>query len=253
MKRALLGLLIGCLTMAFAASGALAGENAQAGIAFHIDKKIVTTKGWIACDNAPDFFTGGRPQGAQAFNVKEANCPGDFGDFNVWVVVCGGSDSVGVAGVEYNIEYDYATGSGVDVQVWSSCTDLQFPSANFPYSPMSGTVQTFDRITNCQRQSEVTDLGSKTEILPYTVYAVLGYMRVHVYGADEMKAAPRYVTGKLKVADCESKEDDVTARMESRGSATFCTNRKGYNPCYSPAGLGTEPTTWGKVKTLYGN
>jgi hypothetical protein len=250
MKRVLLGLLIACLTMVFAALSAMAGQNAQAGIAFHIDKKIVNTKGWIACDNAPDFFTGGRPQGAQAFNVKEANCPGDFGEFDVWVVVCGGSEEVGIAGIEYNVEYDFATGSGVDVQVWSSCTDLQFPSAGFPYSQFSGNVQTW---SDCQQQSEVTDLGGKMEVIPNTVYAVAGYMRVHVYGADEMKAAPRYVTGKLQVGSCEPVEEDLTARLESYGSATFCMNKRGYNPCYSPAGLGTESTTWGKVKTLYGN
>jgi hypothetical protein len=254
MKRALLGLLIGCLTVVFAGT-ALAGQNTEAGIAIHIGKKLAVTKGDV-CAQAPDFFTGGVPQGADLFKVKDSNCPTQ-GDpmnpvvFDIWVVVCGANDSVGIAGIEYGLEYDFASGSGVDVQSWASCTDLQFPNTGFPFLPNTGNIQTWDRFNNCQRTAQVTTQGSRSEVVPNTVFAVAGWARVAVRGSDAISVIPRPITGKLKVADCESKEDDLTGRIESRGSATFCSNRFGYNPC-SARNLATEESTWGRIKTLFG-
>jgi hypothetical protein len=253
MKRALLGLLIGCLTVVFAGA-AFAGQNTEAAIAVHIGKKLTVAKGSI-CDQAPDFFAGGVPKGPELFRVRDANCP-PMGDplnptvFDVWLVLCGGNDSVGVAGVEYGLEYDYASGSGIDVQNWVSCTDLEFKNPGFPFVPNTGNVQTWDRFNHCQRTSQVTTLGSKQVVVPNSVFAVIGWLRVVVRGSDELSTGPRPITGKMKIADCESKEDDITARIESRGSATFCSNRLGYNPC-ATSNLAVEDATWGRIKTLF--
>ena len=60
MKRALLGLLIGCLTLAFA-STAIAGQNADAGFGFHVSKTLVGKTSDVCGVDAPgnldeDFF-----------------------------------------------------------------------------------------------------------------------------------------------------------------------------------------------------
>ncbi|HET9233738.1 MAG TPA: hypothetical protein VFP10_06340, partial [Candidatus Eisenbacteria bacterium] len=94
MKRALLGLLVACTTLGLA-SVALAGENANAGISLHITKptaKAVQCVAFAAQDNATD-----------PFDTKGMPCSNGNGAFDVWIVICNGSDSVGLAGAEFGI------------------------------------------------------------------------------------------------------------------------------------------------------
>jgi hypothetical protein len=68
-----------------------------------------------------------------------------------------------------------------------------------------------------------------------------------------MAITPRPVSERLKVADCNAVEDDITDAVVARGGiATFCTNRNGYNYCKGKK-LGENDATWGKLKTLYNN
>jgi hypothetical protein len=93
MKRALLGLLVVCVTLGLS-SAAMAGQNANAGITLHITKP--TTKK----ANCANFKFAENNNSANRFDTKGVPCSNGQGDFDVWVVVCNGSDSLGVAGVQ---------------------------------------------------------------------------------------------------------------------------------------------------------
>ncbi len=146
-----------------------------------------------------------------------------------WVVVCNGSDVEGVAGVEYGIAYDGATGSGVDVISWTLCADLDFPSGGYPASG-GGNIATWVWSLNCQNTNAQTvgippPLGS--------VIAIVGALRVSLLGQDVMEIIPRPASGTLKIANCNAAADDLTNAIPSRGGiAAFCSNlNKRYNFC----------------------
>jgi hypothetical protein len=255
MKRALLGLLIGCMTMGVA-SLAFAGDNANAGISLHITNP--PAKATNCVNNAPDF--GG--QGGKKIVTKGLPCTsGQFGEFDVWVLVCNGSDSLGVAGLEYGIEYDGAFGSGVDITSWQLCADLEFTSGGYPAAG-SGNLITWEPSQNCQNdpaefhgfggggQGDTNPNGKQG--VRGSVIAVAGVFRVNIWGSDTMEITPRPVSGKLAVADCRAAVDNLTNKLVARGGiAAFCSNYNGYNFCAKGALAGEQETTWGKIKTKY--
>jgi hypothetical protein len=228
------------------ASVAMAGQNANAAISLHTTKpttKAAKCEAFSYSDAAGDPWT-------VPFNTRAKPCPAHVGDFDVWILVCNGSDSLGVAGAEYGIEYDGADGSGVDVNSWLACGDLEFTSTDYPASG-GGNVVTWVAPENCQVTNRIFQ-GSE---LNDSVIAVVGVLNVTAYGQDELRVTPRPVTGRLKVADCLAREDDLTdAAVSRKGVVNFCGGgRKGYNFCKNPGILSMEETTWGKLKTQYEN
>ena len=242
MKRTLLGLLVGCMTLAFA-SVAFAGENANAGISLHIAS--TPAKATRCVDNAPNF----RGNGGKKIKTKGQPCQRGVAAFDVWVIVCNGSDSVGVAGLEFGLAYDAAFGSGADISSWTLCGDLDFTSGDFPASG-GGNIVTWEPSLNCQG----TPFPGDSDLEPKSrVQAIAGVLRVISYGQSQIEVIPRPVSGALKVASCAAVEDDITNAATPRGGiATFCTNRHGYNWC-DAFKLYTEPTTWGAIKGQYSN
>lgn len=255
MKRALLGLLVVSLTFGVS-SVALAGGNPNAGVGLHITNP--PAKATTCVGDAPTFGQ----QGGKKIVTKGLPCTsGQYGSFDVWVLVCNGSDSLGVAGVEYGLEYDGSNGAGVDVLSWRLCGDLEFTSGNYPAAG-SGNIVTWEPSLNCQNTPAEfhgtggggqgdTDPNGKLPV-PGSVIAVAGVLRVNVTGADVMEITPRPVSGRLKVADCTAAENDLTNAMVSRaGVAAFCSNFNGYNFCAKGALQGEQTTTWGKIKSQY--
>lgn len=253
MKRAFLGLLIMCLTMGLA-SVAVAGENAIAGISLHVTPLVTKAP----CLNAPGFANGPGDIVTSEFPCPQA--ANQLRSVSVWLLVCNGSDSVGVAGMECGIEYNGALGRGVDVDQWLPCADLEFPVGGWP-NPGGSNLITWDPGTNCQTMSSVPDT-----VYNHMVIAVAGVFNVTLYGKDEMHVTPRPVSGKATVADCAAVEDDITDAIPSQlGFATFCrgagSKGGGYNFCQflepmaglAPLyhGLPLEKTTWGRIKSTY--
>jgi len=239
MKRALLGLLVVGCTIGLA-SAAFAGENATAGISIHITKPSGVQN---PCTKAPPSF----PKGGDSILPEGRGCSQGVGkvtQFEAWLVVCNGSDSLGVKGVEFGIDYDGALGSGVDVDGWIRCSDgLEFPQDGWPAAG-TGTIVTW---TTCNIESSI-DTGDE---LNHQVIAVAGVFQVSVTGRSYMNVTPRPVTGLAKVADCLAAEDIVSGNTPSQlGEAGFCKNTFGYNYC-DRKNLAVEPATWGKVKSLY--
>jgi hypothetical protein len=275
MKRALLGLLVGCLTLGLA-SVVMAGNNDQAGVSLHVTKP--PTKATRCDADAPSWHK----QGGRAIDPRGKSCfQGQTGDFDVWVVVCNGSDSIGVAGVEFGINYDGAQFSGIDVSAWRNCGDLEFPQAGWPDAG-TGNIVTWDPDggpnpipggppipPNCQNQPAEFHGGGATGTgpgsgggkvgqgqigVPNSVIAIAGVFRVFINGLDQMEVTPRPVTGRLKVADCNAAEDDLTDALVPRGGiAVFCVDDSftGYNYCADGALPAFSETTWGKIKSQY--
>ncbi len=229
MKRAMVGLLLGCALMIGFSAAAVAGDNAQAGIAFHVtqfvDKNPCTTGAptpldYTIVDEVPSFS------------------PGD--QFSVWVLVCNGSDSTGVSAIEYGLDYDGAPNSGVDIASFTDCSDLSYPMDFWP-EPGTGTVNIWDRYSNCKT----------VDSQPYvrnTVLAIAGMFNVTVWSPDQFALTVRPVSGVASVVGCDLFQDNIAPGTPSHlGIAGF--GAPGYSPCSTPTP--TEPTTWGKIKTQY--
>lgn len=198
-------------------AAAHAGENSSAKILLHIGP--VTSKN--ACVAVPA-------------DCRSAVVSAPAGSaYNVYVCVGNGSDSVGVAGLQFGISYNGAGFQGVDIFSWSKCTDLEFAMAGWP-SSNTGNLMTWAANSNCQAG-------------PGTVAA--GYFYMAVYTPDRLSLTPRPNDGAAKVADCNAVEDDLTTQAPSAlGYADFDTGL-GYNPCQNIVPV--ENTTWGGVKSLF--
>jgi hypothetical protein len=230
MKRALVGLLLGCVLMMGVTVVAMAGDNTQAGIAFHVttyvDKDpcgtgLPSVLNYTLVDEVPSF------------------APGD--QFSVWVLVCNGSDSVGVSAIEYGLDYDGNPLSGVDINSFTDCTDLSYPMDNWP-EPASGTINIWTYNNHCQTTNS-------QPYVPKTVIAIAGMFNVQVYSPDQFALTPRPVSGVASVVGCDLAQDNIAPGPvpSHLGIAGF--GAPGYSPCGAPTP--TEQTTWGKIKTQY--
>jgi len=222
------------------ASLAFAGENAIAGISLHLTDASGFNN---PCKKALPSFPKGGDSINDAIRCKGATKPNDF---DVWAVICNGSDSLGVRGGEWGIDYDGALGSGVDVNSWNYCTDgLEFPSDGWPGAG-TGTIVTW---TSCQ---DVAPVAPNGDVLSHQVVAVMGVFNVTTYGRSYMYVTPRPVTGFAKVADCGAAEDLISGNIPSQlGIGGFCQGAKGYNFCGVKSLAPTTETTWGALKSLY--
>lgn len=240
MKRLLSTALLGLL-VAGMASSALAFDNRYAGIALHIAP--VGTGG--------NFLTACSPPGLTAptmtVQTPQLSLPGSGPYFWTYLLVCNGSDSTGVAGMEMGL--NYAGGfepSGnptfpICVFGWSRCADLEFPFNNWP-APGSSNLLTWTT-AHC-------NIARSEPGVPRSVIAIGGYMYMGAYQPAQMFVIPRPVSGRAKVADCSSREDDITFYVPSHLGIAGFGGAAGYNPCGAPTPV--ENTTWGGVKTLIG-
>ncbi len=231
MKRALIALLLGCVTMMLVVPVAFAGkeQNDAAAISLHIGPFVSKNH----CDDAPALTA--------ADMITEVNdCGGTY--YTMYLLICNVSDSLGVAGLQYGVNYDGVTASGVDIEAWYPCTDLEFSNDFFP-DPGTGNLQTWDYTVNCQNTLS-------EPYVPRTVVAIAGVFTVVAYGPDLFTITPRPVDGRAKIGDCFGAEYDITDYVPSHlGVGAFCLPGMGYNPCGGPTPV--EPATWGQIKQKY--
>ncbi len=232
MRRALPGLLLGCLTLGIG-SIALAGDNDQAGIALH-----VTTTPAINCAGALALTPA-------TLSTASAGPAGQ--SYGVWVLVCNGSDSTGIGGAQFGIDITGgpAAGLGGTAFGWLLCADLDFPSGTWPASGSDNLV-TYNTVTNCQ------DVNS-LPFVPKTVIAMLGQLYIYDYaggGSIAITPSPRS-GGTAKVADCASSETviDPPPGPPSHLGLAAINGGHGYSPCSTPP-TPVESTTWGRIKSL---
>jgi hypothetical protein len=236
MKRALSTVILGSLVaiaLASPASAQFVFDNDQAAIALHIGD--VTSKN--VCS----------PSVTAATMRVDAPLSGPSGPFYYsYLLVCNGSDSTGIQGMECGIDYQggFAPAGGafpISVFSWTLCGNLEFPFTGWPAPGGSNLITWTD--ANCN--IEQSEPG-----VPRTVIAIGGYFYMGAYGPSTMSVIPRPASGRAKVADCSAREDDITTLFPSHlGVAGFGAPGTGYNPCGAPTP--TRATTWGGVKSLF--
>jgi len=208
------------------AQPAWAGANPNAVFAVHVGAQI--NKG--QCDVVlPDC-------GSFVVNTS------DQGSYNLYLTVAN-YDSMGIAGVQFGIDYDNVLLSGIDVEGWTPCSDLEFANEGWP-GANSGDLLTWEYNFNCQIDPNFDSPATAIPVL-------IGVLQVTAYSADTFRITPRPVDGRLKVADCLGAEDDITDALPNRMGTISFGGTDGYNPC--EASVPTRPTTWGNLKNLYRN
>lgn len=237
MKRALVAILTGCMTLGVA-SLAMAYDNDQAAIVAH-----VTPAGAFDCNTLP-----GLTSGSIVTQASDGGCVGGVGSqWDVWLVVCNGSDSTGVRGAEFGIDYNPDPYGGIYVANWTLCADQDFPDAN--WTPGGGTSSpASDVVTWIPENCQITN---SEPFVPKTVIAVMGVLNVWLYSPDRLQIIPKPQSGRAEIADCDGAQETILLPGPSHlGYSDFCLSA-GYNPCGLPTAV--EPTTWSRLKQFGGS
>jgi len=151
----------------------------------------------------------------------------------------------GITGVQMGIQYATRPEAhrGMKVLDWHTCSDLEFPSDDWPGPGSSNTITW--AIDNCKHR----------DLMP------AGYFTVSAYDPSVMSIVPFPPSGLIKVATCGGAEINVEQAIDparagwiSLGGGNVGADTDGCNPLLEPC-LSATPTrsvTWGKIKTLYG-
>lgn len=177
------------------------------------------------------------------------------GKSQVYVVIS--RDTTGVSGASFGIDYDGRhnlplSSRGIDPvwTAWTLCSEgLQFPNngglGEFP-DPKGGIRLSWN--------------GCATDQVAGKVHAVAGTFYIYAYSEDVLRLTPNnnLESGipELSVTDCVLNETFLTPILmtpeevvRALGRVHFGGNgSQGYTPCGVTA---VQPTTWGKIKTMY--
>lgn len=169
---------------------------------------------------------------------------------DVYLVVARAQMQPGIAGLSCGIEYDNASGGGVDIFGYELCADLEFSNAGasgeWPAAG-GGNRITWDRFTNCQR----------SVIDPDGVHAIACAFYVYAYGSDLLRVTPNMNLesgAELAVADC-SASTTFLPYGGLWGVGIGFGGAPGCNPCSDAFCVGdvpVVPTTWSRLKQRFG-
>ena len=173
-----------------------------------------------------------------------AKVTGGLQDYYAILCVFNGDSELGIAGMEFGIDYDSGSQSGVDVTSWNLCADLEWMDDTWPDAGSGGLI-TWVNEENCQK----TVPGNVED----GVSAIAGFFTVTAYDTDRLRIVPHDTQqqGKnLKVADCANTESslDPTQQASWVGFSSDL-SEKGSIPCVHHVGK----TTWGVIKSTYGH
>ena len=254
MKRVLL--LTGAMLLV-ASSAMAAMENVR--FALHRKDKFSSTKTIPnLCDNpgttseepnySPNFDNGGAGTPCEQYTVT-APAPAPS---TVYVVIWNPDSPI--SGASFGVDYDGSAGSGIDPNftTWTLCADgLSFPNdggnGEFP-KPKGGIRLTWTLPTSCA-----------SETVGGIIHAMVGSFYVYAYSAAVLRLTENnnLVGGlpELAVADCAGAttlmEEIYPANLIDNllGRVQFGAGNQGYIPC---SVVPARSTTWGNIKTKYG-
>ena len=157
-------------------------------------------------------------------------------------------EDYGISGVQFGIDYDGGSQSGVDILSWTTCADgLDIPSDNWP-SPKSGTTITWivDRDTGDGCQDNVPGAAEDG------VTAIIGYFSLTAYSTDQLSVIENRTLQSpfLGVTTCPF-GNTYEIPLEQTGTLGFSSDlsETGNIPCVHHVG----ETTWGRIKSTYGH
>jgi len=209
--RVVTGLLVAVIVVGFCAAGAEAGKNDSAALLLGVSSVVTKTnctslaKSTCAEISPNGSYTGG-------------NCA--IGVYVGRDVV--GADSLRVAAVDFGVYH-----SGLFINSWTSCGDLEAPFEGWPNSGVGNSV---------------TWGAPKTGLR----IVIVGWFSVYVYAGGTMTVGDHPAYGVARALDDVSIFDDLKRPAiavpdgQGGGSNPDCTT-------------GVVRTTWGQVKSLYQN
>jgi hypothetical protein len=208
------------------AAPARAGSQDGARLSLHV--QTATIKGWCSYSD-PNSHSTPCSEYTTAWPAP--------GAADVYLVVTQADSVDGIAGLSCGIDYDATDLSGVDVDGWTLCADLEFSSAGvngvWPAAG-SGVRITWNPGLRCQREVIGED----------GVHALAGCFHVYAYGDDHFTVTRNNnVAGgpELVIGDCAAGETDLEY-LRDAGQIEFSVDPQpgdGYNPCLAP---GPRPT-----------
>jgi len=151
----------------------------------------------------------------------------------------------GISGMQFGLWYDFNnvggtyTGAYIDPSSFVKCSDLGFPSATWPKS-RSGNTLTWT-LANCTRGVELR---------------VGGVMIVSLYTPTLMSII-KNPNGQFAVSGCAGNQFNLNYPLDcgwvSFGGKSSGGTNAGCNPCLTQCfAVGTQPTTWSRLKHTFG-
>ena len=163
----------------------------------------------------------------------------------VYVLATPRSEEEGLRGVQFGIEHTGSTSAPTDLRIvdWHACSDVEWPNDTWPNSGGGNTLTW----VACQFDRLLT----------------VGTFSVTAYAPASMAISGYPATGLVKTANCNAAEEttDETVGLDrvgwvSMGGAARGLDQNGCNPAIESClaqQVPVRPTTWGRVKSLYGN
>ncbi len=225
----------GLVVLALAAGAAFAAPGSQATTKLvpHVVPITELVGMDLGCDGVQSFEC---EQGQQNFTTHAPTSTPEVRYFYIYIVATDYDPTYGLAGVQFGLDYDGATDTGVDVIDWTSCTTAQFAMDGWP-GPGTGIRSIWAYNAACQTRG----------------WSVVGFFVVTAYSSDVFRITPWPADGTLRVTDCSPAESELPAA--NAGAAGFGT-LPGTDPCFlaGDPNLKVVPvreTTWGKIKSRY--
>lgn len=234
LKRLVAVLPLALFALALAPLGVFAQDNRDAAIGLYIKEKGAR----LSCSRITPLSCGD----------SEAVTSGElYVEYVAYLGVFNADAQLGVAGLECSLRYDDASRSGVDIDSWTLCADIDYPQDGWPGTSGDGNRIVWLTTTGCERE-EPAGIGTG-------VSAIAGFFTMTAYSEDKLQITPwKAPSGSIyvptcRIADCNGKSNYDIA-PENQGYLAFSDDgsAKGHLPCTQRI---QEKTTWGTVKELY--
>ena len=151
----------------------------------------------------------------------------------------------GLRGVQFGVDHSGSTMPPTDLRIWDwhTCSDAEWPDDTWPSTGGGNTITW----VSCNFSRLLT----------------VGAFTVSAYAPASMAIVGYPATGLVKTANCNAAEEVTNQTVPfdrvgwvSMGGASRGLDRNGCNPAIESCvtqQVPVRPTTWGKVKSLYGN
>lgn len=159
--------------------------------------------------------------------------PSGAGNYYVYLVAAGVDPDLGLSSIDFGIDYDAVTVSGVDLFTWNLCADAEEPGSGW-----------------FQEAHSTNRISWNVESCPTDTLLVGGYFYLTSYTASFLTVGP-VGDGSVNFRNCLG--GDTALPQSALGHVAFGATG-GCNPCLVPCDkVAVAATTWSGIKTLTGH